>query len=266
MTSARAASSSATLVAASSTTEPPDRTTAPIADPAENPNRRETQTINRIAVLVGSRPGMLDIGLAAVEAPTAPRAAPLPIGDASNFLRQRPDVRAAERRLAAQTARTGVATTDLFPRFNVVGFVGLLSGNAANLLSSGADAYSVTPAVPWPALDLGGARARLRAQEARGDEAQASYEQTVLNAIEDLQDALAAYRERQAELVNLAAAAQAARRASGLAQMRYQQGAFDFLRVLDAERTRLEAEDALIQSQTAANIDVVAIYKSLGGE
>lgn len=228
-------------------------------------NRREAETINRLAVLSGAQPGALDIDLSPAQARVAPRSTPLAIGDASTFLRRRPDVRAAERRLAAQTARTGVATADLFPRFSVAGFVGLLTGNVSDLFGGASKAYSVTPSVSWSAFDFGGARARLRAQQARGDISQAQYDQTVLNAVEDLQDALVAYRERQAELVNLANAASAAHRASDLAQMRFEQGSIDFLRVLDAQRVSLEAEDALIQSQTAANIDVVAIYKALGG-
>ncbi|MDB5482474.1 MAG: efflux system, outer rane lipoprotein NodT family [Caulobacteraceae bacterium] len=224
------------------------------------------QTINRLAVLVGVRPGALDASLTPLSTPRPPRATPLAIGDAANFLRRRPDVQAAERRLAAQTARTGEATADLFPRINVTGFLGLLSGNVSSLFATGAQAYAVTPAVSWPALDLGGARARLRAQAALGDVAHAQYDLAVLNAIEDLQNALVAYRDRQLELTSLAAAAGAAERASGFAHARYEQGSIDFLRVLDTERTALDAQDALIQAQTAANTDVVAVYNAIGGE
>lgn len=224
----------------------------------------ESQAAQRLAVLVGQRPGALDAELAAATA-TQPRVTALPIGDASAFLRRRPDVQAAERRLAAETARTGVATADLFPRIRVTGFVGLLSGDVSSLFKSGGGAWAVSPGVTWPALDLGGARARLRAQEARGDESLASYDQTVLRAIEDLQDALTAYAQRQAQTTSLARQVEAARRAADLARTRYKEGDIDFLRVLDADRTRLEAEDALTQAQTNANTDVVAIYKALGG-
>jgi multidrug efflux system outer membrane protein len=175
-------------------------------------------------------------------------------------------VRAAERRLAAETAQTGVATADLFPRVRVTGFIGLLSGDVSSLFKSGSEAWSVSPTVTWPAFDLGGAQARLRAQKARGDESLAAYQQTALRAIEDLQDAITTYRQRQSQVASLAEQVAAARRASDLARARFKEGDIDFLRVLDADRTRLEAEDSLTQAQTAANTDVVAIYKALGGD
>jgi multidrug efflux system outer membrane protein len=225
----------------------------------------EAQAAHRLAVLVGQRPGSLDAELAAASTagPQAPTA--IPIGDASDFLRRRPDVQAAERRLAAETARTGVATADLFPRISVTGFVGFLSGDVSSLFKGGSRAWAVSPTVTWPGLDLGGAHARLKAQEARGDESLAVYDQTVLRAIEDLQNALVAYRERQLQVVSLSQQVAASRRAADLAHIRYKEGRIDFLRVLDAERTRLQAEDSLTQAQTDANVDVVSIYKALGG-
>jgi multidrug efflux system outer membrane protein len=226
----------------------------------------EAQAAHRLAVLVGQRPGALDAELAADAAGAGPQApTAIPIGDASSFLRRRPDVQAAERRLAAETARTGVATADLFPRVNVTGFVGFLSGDVSSLFKSGSHAWAVSPAVSWPGLDFGSAHARLKAQEARGDESLAAYDQTVLRAVEDLQNALVAYRERQLQVVSLSQQVAASRRAADLAHIRYKEGRIDFLRVLDSERTRLQAEDALTQAQTDANIDVVSIYKALGG-
>jgi multidrug efflux system outer membrane protein len=226
----------------------------------------EAQAAYRLAVLLGQRPGVLDAELQAKTAATAPQGpTALPIGEASTFLRRRPDVQAAERRLAAQTARTGVATADLFPRVSITGFVGFLSGDVSSLFNSGGQAWSVSPAVSWPGLDFGGAHARLRAQQARGDESLALYDQTVLRAVEDLQNSLTAYRERQAQVFSLSKQVAASRRAADLAHIRYKEGRIDFLRVLDAERTRLDAEDGLTQAQTNANIDVVSIYKALGG-
>jgi multidrug efflux system outer membrane protein len=226
---------------------------------------QEAQAAHRLAVLIGVRPGSLDaeLGPVAARADAAPTA--IPIGDAANFLRRRPDVQAAERRLAAATARTGVATADLFPRLSVTGFVGFLSGDVSGLFKSGSRAWSVSPTLTWPGLDIGGARARLHAQEARGDASLALYDQTVLRAIEDLQNALVVYRERQTQVVSLSQQVAASRRAAELAHIRYKEGRIDFLRVLDAERTRLEAEDGLAAAQTAANVDVVGIYKALGG-
>ncbi len=225
----------------------------------------ETRARYRLAVLLGRRPGAVDDVLAPRTAPQAALIRPLPIGEAADFLRRRPDVQAAERRLAAETARTGVATADLFPRIKVTGFVGLLSGDVSSLFSHGSDAWAVAPSVTWPALDMGGAHARLRAQQARGDAALAAYDQTVLAAIEDLENALVSYRQQQLQIVSLAQQVQSSRSAAALARVRYKEGSIDFLVLLDAERTGLAAEDALTLAQTAANTDVVAIYKALGG-
>lgn len=225
---------------------------------------QEAQAAHRLAVLIGQRPGALDAELAAAPAPQEGPTA-IAIGDAAEFLRHRPDVQAAERRLAAETERTGVATADLFPRLSVTGFVGFLSGDLSGLFKSGSQAWAVSPTLTWPGLDMGGARARLRAQQARGDASLAIYDRTVLRAIEDLQNALVAYRERQSQVVSLSQQVAASRRAAELAHIRYKEGRIDFLRVLDAERTRLEAEDGLATAKTAANVEVVAIYKALGG-
>jgi multidrug efflux system outer membrane protein len=226
---------------------------------------REAEAAHRLAVLIGVRPGELNDELAkpAVTAAQAPAA--LPIGDAASFLKRRPDVQAAERRMAGETARTGAATADLFPRVTVTGFVGFLTGDVSALFKSGSRAWSVSPQLSWPGLDIGTAQARLTAQRAQEDVSLATYRKTALQAIEDLQNALVDYRERQAQVVSLAEQVEASRRAAELAHIRYKEGRIDFLRVLDAERTRLEAEDALTAAQTDANLDVVAIYKALGG-
>jgi len=223
-----------------------------------------TQAAHRLAVLVGERPGALDAQLAP-ERPRRVLAKALPIGDASALLRRRPDVAAAERRLAAQTARVGVATADLFPRVTVTGFVGFLSGDLSSLGGDASRLWSVAPAVSWPALDFGGAKARLRVQEARSDAALATYEQTVLLALEDVENALVAYAQTQSRVASLAQRSAASRRAAELARVRYREGATDFLTLLDAERTLLDAEDAESAAQTALNTQVVALYKALGG-
>lgn len=225
----------------------------------------ETRANYRLAVLVGERPGALDGVLAPLSTPPAPLVKALPIGDASGFLRRRPDVQEAERRLAGETARVGVATADLFPRVKVTGFIGLLSGDVSNLFAKGSEAYSVAPSVSWPAFDLGGAHARLRAAEAKSDETLANYDQTVLRAIEDLETALVAYRQQQTQIRRLVDQVTAARRASELAQIRYKEGTADFLTLLDAQRAQLSAEDGLAAAETDANTDIVAIYKALGG-
>jgi multidrug efflux system outer membrane protein len=219
----------------------------------------------RLCVLVGKRPGELDTVLVAKDAEVTPLIAALPIGDASDLLRRRPDVQAAERRLAAQTAKVGVATADLFPRVRVSGFIGFLSGSASGFGNSASQAWSVAPSVSWPALDLGGAHQRLKAAQARNDASLAVYDQTVLRALEDLESALVAYRQQQAQLVSLTNQAAASRRAAELARIQYKEGGIDFLVLLDAERTLLAAEDSLTVAETGVNTNVVAIYKALGG-
>jgi len=221
----------------------------------------------RLAVLLGQRPGTLEDELKAVEVPTYAKA--LPIGDPTQLLRRRPDVRAAERQLAAAVARVGVATSDLFPRVSIDGFVGFLSGDFSHFFStsSGTDAraWSVTPNLSWAALDLGSVRARLRASKAQSDEAAANYEKVVLAALEDAEISLVAYSRAQTQLKSLAEQAQASQRAAALAELQYREGLVDFLTLLDAQRTQLEAEDAQALAQTQVNVDVIAVYKAMGG-
>jgi multidrug efflux system outer membrane protein len=227
----------------------------------------ESQAGYRLAVLQGKRPGALDSELRAAAVTTYAKA--LPIGDPTDLLRRRPDVRAAERQLAAATARVGVATADLFPRVNVTGFVGFLSGDVGRLFATSAGnnarAWSVTPTVSWAAFDLGSVRARLRASEAQSDAAAANYEKVVLTALEETENSFVAYSKRQAQLKSLTEQATASRRAAELAETQYREGVADFLVLLDAQRTQLDAEDAVAQAETDVNVSVVSIYKSLGG-
>jgi multidrug efflux system outer membrane protein len=227
----------------------------------------ESQADYRLAVLLGQRPGSLDQELVAIPVPTYAKA--LPIGDPAQLLRRRPDVRAAERQLAAATARVGVATADLFPRVSITGFVGFVSGDLGRLFSTAdgtdARAWSVSPTVSWPAFDLGSVRARLRASEAQSDAAAANYEKVVLTALEDTENSFVAYGKRQTQLKSLAEQAAASQRAAELAETQYREGVADFLVLLDAQRTQLDAEDSVAQAETAVNVAVVGIYKALGG-
>ncbi len=221
---------------------------------------------HRLAVLLGRQPGTLEFTAGAdSEAISKSFTNPLPIGDPESLLRRRPDIRVAERQLAAATARVGIATADLFPRLTISGFVGFVTGDADQIGESAAEAWSMTPVLSWAAFDLGSVRARLRATEAQADGALAFYEQTVLRALEETENAFVAYAQNQDRLAALLDQAAASRRAAELARIRYREGAIDFLRLLDAERTVLEAEDAVAIAQTALNTSVVAIYKALGG-
>jgi outer membrane protein, multidrug efflux system len=218
---------------------------------------------NGLAVLTGHRPGELQEDL-------SPRAYPpigksLPLGDVTTLLRRRPDVRAAERRLASSTALEGVAAAELFPRITMSGVLGLLAGRGNLFGTSDSRNWAVTPALTWVGFDLGSARARLRGAEAGTRESMAIYQQTVLRALEETANALVAYRYQQQRLVSLVEQARESERAASIARVRYREGAVDFLELLDAERTELDADDSVAQAEAGVFTGVVAVYKALGG-
>ena len=218
---------------------------------------------NRIATLLGQRPEQLAADLSAKPLPVIAKA--LPIGDPAELLRRRPDIRAAERQLAAATANVGVATADLFPRVSLSGFLGFTAGRGSQLGAADARAWGVAPAISWAAFDLGSVRARLRGAKAGADGALAGYEQQVLLALEETENAFSDYGKRQLRLVSLVRQAEASRAAAAQAAIRYREGAEDFLVLLDAERERLAAEDAQAQGEVELYRGIVAIYKALGG-
>src|SRR5690606_19087143 len=210
---------------------------------------------HRLAVLVGVRPGELDVELAYRE--MSPHLTTLAIGAPEDLLRRRPDVRAAERRLAAATARIGVEKAELFPRVSLSGFLGFVTGDSSELGESSSRAWSATPVMSWSAFDLSGVRAQVRGAEARAEVALAEYEQTVLQALEETENAFVGYAQQRQRLAAVIEQAAASRRAAELARIRYREGALDFLRLLDAERTVLEAEDAVAVAEAELNEAVV---------
>ena len=219
--------------------------------------------LHRLAVLNGVRPGALAADLS--PRGYAPLAKALPLGDPGQLLQRRPDVRAAERQVAAAAAREGIATAELFPRVSISGFLGLIAGRGSLFGSADSRAWAVTPALSWVGSDIGSARARLRGARAGTAEVVAEYEQTVLRALEETEDALVAYREEQERLVKLADQARESARAAAIARSRYREGVADFLSLLDAERTQLQAEDAVAQAESGVFTAVVAVYKAFGG-
>jgi multidrug efflux system outer membrane protein len=187
------------------------------------------------------------------------------LGRPEDLLRRRPDIRATERNLAAATARVGVATADLFPRITLFGSVALQATSLTGLFKGGSDTFAIGPNIFWAAFDLGRVRARIRAADARTEAALAQYEQRVLLALEDTENALVNFTRQQERRDALWASAQASEQAQNLARERYQYGVADFLTVLDAERTLLTAQDQLADSVTRAATALVAVYKALGG-
>jgi outer membrane protein, multidrug efflux system len=217
----------------------------------------------RLAVLLGERPGELDVDVS----PTTftPIATVLPIGDAGDVLSRRPDVRVAERQYAAATARIGIAKADFFPHISLGGFLGFLAGQSNDFGGPGTRAFSFGPSITWNGLNVERVRSNLHASEARADEADANYQRTVLEAIEDVDNAVVGYNAEHARVEQLIAQSEQSRRAADLARIRYQEGATGYLELLDAERVQLAAEDDLAQSETAIDTRAVTIYKALGG-
>ncbi len=217
----------------------------------------------RLAVLLGERPGELDVDVS----PTTfkPIATVLPIGDAGDVLSRRPDVRIAERQYAAATARIGVAKADFFPHISLGGFVGFLAGQSNDFGGPATRAFSFGPSITWNGLNVERVRSNLHASEARADAAEANYQRTVLGAIEDVDNAVVGYNAEHARVEQLIAQSAQSRRAADLARIRYQEGATGYLELLDAERVQLAAEDDLAQSEAAIDTRAVSIYKALGG-
>ncbi|MBA3346306.1 MAG: TolC family protein [Gemmatimonadales bacterium] len=218
----------------------------------------------QIGVLVGRAPGAVAPELATRAAPPALPAS-LPVVDSRSFVLQRPDVVSAERLLAAQSAFVGSARSEYLPRLDLFGSAGLTATTFDSLGKSGASRYAVGPVISWPALNLGRVKARVDAARARQSEARARYEQTVLRAASEVETSLVTYRTAGARLAFLGDAAEASERAADLARLRFEGGVADFLQVLDAQRTVLEAQSQLEQGRTEATMALVAVYRALGG-
>ncbi|NPT57730.1 efflux transporter outer membrane subunit [Paraburkholderia elongata] len=224
----------------------------------------ERASIYRIGALIGQPPEQL---LAQLDAPQAiPLAvAEVPVGLPSDLLRRRPDIRAAEHRIAAANARIGVAQADLYPHFSLTGAAGLESLNASTFLTAPSRYFSIGPNISWLIFDAGKVRFQMRAEEARTDQAAAAYQRTVLGALRDVETALVSYAQSQVRHERLAAEVTADREAVTIATRLYRQGLNDFLSVLDAERSLYAADDKLAQSDRDTALALVALYKALGG-
>jgi len=220
--------------------------------------------VYQLALLLGQPPGaLLDELTNAAPIPAAPPS--VPVGLPSDLLRRRPDVREAERRLAAATARVGAAASDLYPKFSLTGDVGLQSISAGDWFTAGSRYWTAGPTVQWRIFDAGLIRANVRVQNARVDQALAAYEQSMLAAFADVETALTSSAKEQTRRQSLARAAQANQQAVDLAGDLYRHGLADFLRVLDSQRSLYQSQDALIESDRAVSSDLIALYKALGG-
>jgi multidrug efflux system outer membrane protein len=226
------------------------------------------RTVYRIATLTGQSPRAAAAALSeAKPLPTlaATDLSQLPAGTPQSLLARRPDVRVAERQLAAATASIGVARADLYPRISLSGLLGFTNNRVADLFDTDGRSTNLGAALAWTPLDFGRVRARIGASEARAQQALATWEQTVANAIEETESALSGYTRTVQQTAKLESAARNAEEAARLARVRYEAGAIDLLAVLDAERTVLSARDALVQAQAGTVASLVGVYRALGG-
>jgi multidrug efflux system outer membrane protein len=221
------------------------------------------EAMNRIAVLLGEQPGRVHKEIEKqVPIPVAPLE--VAVGVPVDTLRRRPDIRRAERQLAAQTARIGVATADLYPKFTLSGSIGL-EALSLNNLSSGIWTLSGGPRISWAIFKAGAIRQNIEVQSALQEQYLIAYETAVLSALEEVENALVAYAEEQQRRQSLSEATQAAQKAVELAQHKYQAGLTDFSNVLDAQRSLLSFQDQLAQSDGTVTSNLVRLYKALGG-
>jgi multidrug efflux system outer membrane protein len=188
------------------------------------------------------------------------------VGTPEDWLRRRPDVLAAERRLAAATSRVGVEMAEYYPKLTLIGDFGWTSDQRGDIGSSEAERWSLGPFISWRILDFGRIKQNVLAAEARADGAFAEFEETLLLAIEEAENGLAGYRAATQTAEALAQAVEQSRTASELARLRFENGIADFLAVLDAERTMLELEDQYAVALTDRTTALAALYKALGGD
>jgi len=220
--------------------------------------------LHRLAALTGDAPDALREALGDT-APLPALPARLDAGTPGELLRRRPDVAAAEARLHAATARIGIATADLFPRFTLGGLIGTQAANTGALFERDSETHLLALGVDWSFLDVGHVRARIAASGADAEAALAQYRRTVLLALEETSNALVRYAKTRAEDGHLERAATDSAEAARLARVRYEAGAASLLEVLDAERTRLAAQDAFADARTRSIGGAVALYQAIAG-
>ncbi len=230
----------------------------PLAD------REITQDINQLSELMARKPDALRAELQQSR-PVPPVPPTVPIGFPADLARRRPDIRRAEASLHAATARIGVAVADLFPQLTLSVAGGYQSEGLSELIEAASRFATLGPTIDLPIFDAGTRRATIRLQDVKAKEAAIDYARTVLGALHEVENALAAYGADQARRVSLAAAVEASRNALTLARQRYEGGVTSFIEVLDAERTLQQNQLSLADATTAVSSDLVLLYKTLGG-
>ncbi len=220
---------------------------------------------NRLAVLLGRSPGTLSSQLGSQRSiPQAP--SQVAVGIPAEAMRRRPDIQRAERQLAAQTARIGVATAELYPKFHLFGTIGLEALDAgSDFLDARSRFWNIGPSLSWNIFNGHALRLNIELQTEKQEQALIQYQFTILRAQEEIEDTLTAYAKEQIRAESLQKAVTAAKRTEFLARDRYKAGLVDFYNVLDAQRSLLELEDEYVQSQGQAVSNFARLYKALGG-
>jgi len=226
--------------------------------------QQAAQTMHALGILIAQPPMTLQEELAPL-GPIPRPPAQVAVGLPSELLLRRPDVARSERQLAAQTAEIGVATRDLFPRFFITGAASLQSVRSSDFFDWQSRLLSIAPSVSWPVFEGGRIRANIALQTATQQEVLAAYEAVVLQAFQDVEDALVAFSHEQATRAQLEDAVRANQRAAELARNLYAQGLTDFLTVLVAEQSVFTSQDTLAQTERDVALELVALYKAVGG-
>ena len=222
------------------------------------------QALNRLAVLLGQDAGSLQAQFVATGPLPAPTEA-IGIGVPANVLRQRPDIRRAERLLAAQTAEVGVATADLYPRFGLGGFFGFQSRSLSNLLDSSSITYGLSAPVQWNIFSGGRVRGNIEVQNEKTQQRLLQYENKVLKAIEEVENSIMAFNLDRSRRDHLQTAATATKEADELVLVQYNIGLTDFNNVLVTQENLFALQDQLVTAQAQIVVDLIALYKALGG-
>ncbi|MCZ6756196.1 MAG: efflux transporter outer membrane subunit [Gemmatimonadetes bacterium] len=219
---------------------------------------------NRLSVLLGEPPGAIDALLAdSAGIPTPP--GDVLTGVPIDLLRRRPDVRRAERLLAAQTAQIGVATADLYPRFSLTAFLGLESLDLGDLAKGPSITWGIVPGFSWNIFSAGKVKSNIQVEEARAEQALVAYEQSVLFAMEDVENAAMAFVEERTRLARLQEAVDASQRSVDLVRTQYLSGLTNFQNLLDTQRSLFQQQDQLASSQGQVVLNLIALNKALGG-
>ncbi|WP_314402274.1 TolC family protein [Stenotrophomonas rhizophila] len=226
--------------------------------------RRRTVAFNALAILLGETPQTFAAPASSIARQTL-EVRSITVGDPAALLGRRPDIEAAELSLAAATAHIGVETAGLYPQIEVQGSIGVVAGSLASTGGSSALSSVLAPLLRWSFLDIGRVRARIAASEARAREALIRYDQTVLRALEETDNAFGAFSTAGNALQLRFQEATATQQAADLARAQFSHGEGIYLDVLDAERADFASRRALVVARTNQRLAIVSIYKALGG-